>query len=65
MSWRDSEPKSTSVPSWVQFSATGSEKSRLAAISGSLRANSSWSSMNSIDANSGFCDQRLATLRLR
>ena len=53
-SWRDSDPKSTSVPAAVQFSATGVEKSRPAAISGNRRANSSSLSMNSIEANSGL-----------
>lgn len=47
-------PKSTSVPSAAQLSATGSEKARLAAMNGSRRANSSGLSMNSVPANSGL-----------
>ncbi|SKW28237.1 Uncharacterised protein [Mycobacteroides abscessus subsp. abscessus] len=59
----DSSPKSTSVPSWLQFKPTGSAKSRPAAINGRRRANSSSSLMNSIFAKSGLPTR--ASWRLR
>src|SRR5271156_6761213 len=59
MSCLDSAPKSMSVPSWAQLSATGSEKSRLAAINGSRRGEPAGAS-----DQPGAAEQRVGGQRL-